>query len=161
MANLLFSPKGAIDPSSFLKSGFLLIFLGFALIALGFFLPFDGRLAVLVSFFLGIPWIFVWIKRLRFGGASPALVLVYLALYALLFFCLLLASLFLFSGGGILELASEYARQEISMEEYQAGLQANMDPMTMLRNLLVSGLIASLITLFVGNAATPKKATQD
>lgn len=159
MINTLFSPKGTLESTGFIIAGILLIFVGFALLMAGSVLPIDGRLGMWLSFLLAYPWICIWIKRLRQGGASAALVLAYLALYAVLFLVLFMVSIFFFSGGDFMSLVGEYSRQEITMEEYQAGIQEQMNPTVMIRNLFMSGLIASLATLLIGNSVTAKSVS--
>lgn len=155
MIGTLFSPKGTLESSGFLIAGFILIFLGFAIVIGG---PNVGINGALVSLLLAYPWVCIWMKRLRQGGVSVGMMFAYFALYGILFFVFYLLSFFLFSGDEIKTLFGQAMSQEISQQEFQVLASEAIDPNVLMRNVALSGLLASLIALFIGNAATPKSA---
>ena len=156
MVSTYLSPTGVLNPSGFLKAGIGLIVLGLILILAAPHMPFDGRIMHVLAMLLAFPWICIWAKRLRYGGTSPALMLAYMGLYAILFLVFYLISFFMLSGSEMSGIMGQVMSQEITQAEAQQLMSETIDPKVFIRNIIGSGVLASLIALFIGNMATPK-----
>ena len=162
MGNLLFSSKGRIASSTFLKAGIVLSILSGLLFAVLVVQQSIGKIGLALFLLSFYPWFCLWSKRLRNGGKSPWLILAYLLLLAVLFIAFYITTLIFFSGGDFSEVIMSAARQEISTEVYMERLNAisaGLDPRVVLRNIALSFLGASVITLLVGDRATPNLDT--
>ena len=157
MGNLLFSPSGRIGSSEFYRGGFILILIGTAFSMTKMISPGLGVMFGLLSYFLAYPWVVIWIKRLHNGGKSGWLVLLYGLLYTVILMVAAMIVLIAFSGPEFMELIKAQAEGDLSQAEYMRQSQemgASLAPKLALPVAIV-GILASLLTLFIGDKATP------
>lgn len=158
MFKSMLSPAGTMESVVFLKASVTLTAVGALLLSLKIFVPSIGNMGILLSLLLIYPWVCVWVQRLRQGGKSAFLFSVYAFTYAALFIVFLIGAVL--STGEVVSVMMESARQEISMQEYQAKME-NMDLSPTLHNVIWGHILASLVTLFIGDRATPRHVDVD
>lgn len=151
MLNLLFSPNGQIGSSEMLKGGLILIIIG-ALLSLAPVLGASESLTMilgLVGYILIIPWIFLWMKRYRDGGKSPAMCLLPIGVYIVLSIIVVMTVV----GGEVFGAAMEAAQSGASSAETeQAVAEAMGDPSQLALKGTIASSIVSLLVLFGFNA---------
>lgn len=146
MGNLLFSPSGRINSGEFIKGAVLLIVLGILLSVPGILEMGDGleTVAMLLSFLLIVPWIFIWIKRYHDAGKPGAMCLVPIFIYIIGFIVMVI-----FLMGDIIALMfSEAAMSD--PESIEAEVEALTKEMTM--PVAIGSTVWSLIIAFGFNA---------
>ena len=159
MGSLFFSPSGQIDSRSFMQAGLILIVIGAVLTVVKNFSPGLAAIASLLSLIMIYPWVCIWIKRLRNGGKSGAMVLVYILLYIVLVIVAAMIAMFAFGGGEFMAMISEYASGEISMAEYQAKAQAFGQTIGI--PMAIATAVASYATIFIGDKTIPNDVVGD
>ena len=162
MLNLLFSPNGRISSSQMITGGLILIVIGFIPTALMMLMDMTGgpvQILGYLTYLLAVPWIFLWMKRYRDGGQSPAMCLVAISVYIVLY--LILAAILL--GGDFVSMFS--AGMEAGAEDpdaMEAAMQDALDIKSFALKGIIAGGLASLITLFGLNALIkPKRENTD
>ena len=153
MSNMYFSSKGRIGSQDFMKAGVILIAIGAGISVLKLLIPILGLITPFIFLAMLFPWIFIWIKRLHNGNKSGEMVVAYVALYIALYVILTLVALSMFGDSTIWDAAMAYANQEISMEEYMSAIEGASGSLTLPS--LIAGVIASFLTLVIGDKATP------
>ncbi|WP_017932552.1 YjgN family protein [Robiginitomaculum antarcticum] len=156
MMNLFFSPNGRISSPDMIKGGLILILIGLIpsflnyLFGPGMVFQILGWLTLLLI----VPWIFLWMKRYRDGGQSPAMCLVPILVYVVLY--LILAAVLM--GGEVMSMFG--AAMEVGADDpeaMEAAMEGAMDVKAIALKGMIAGLLASLITLFGLNALIKHK----
>ena len=156
MLNLLFSPNGRISSSQMITAGIILILIGLIPSALFLFgIPeLTTQILGWLTYILAVPWIFIWMKRYRDGGQSPAMCLVAIAVYCVLYLILMV----ILVGGDFMTMFSaglEAGAQD--PEAMEAAMEGAIDIKSIALKTMIAGAIASLITLFGLNALIKHK----
>ena len=156
MLNLLFSPNGRISSSQMIMGGLILIAIGMIPAVLEYVLGPSSLLSILglATILLGVPWVFLWMKRYRDGGQSPVMCLVAVLVYAVVF--LIIAGIFV--GGELFTMFS--AGMEAGTDDpeaMEAAMEGSLDIKAVQLKSIMSGAVASLITLFGLNALIKHK----
>ncbi len=81
IGSALLSPGGRLGPSMFLKSGLILIVIGFLISVLTVVSPAVLIISGLLSILLLYPWVVIWVKRLHDAGKSGWLVIAVLVVW--------------------------------------------------------------------------------
>ncbi|PHR60216.1 MAG: hypothetical protein COA43_07920 [Robiginitomaculum sp.] len=154
MGNLFLSPNGKIGSAEFIRAGFILILVGAALSVPGSVSKSLGVLFGLLTYCLAFPWIIIWVKRLRTGDKSGWMVMAYMAMYFA--FLVIGASIVLIGFGGeeFVGILNEKISNEISQTEYMERIEGFSKQLFL--PLTISGLLASLLTLFIADRAIPQ-----
>lgn len=159
MGNLFFSPSGRIGSQDFMKAGVILIIAGIGLSLMKNWAPSLGLLAGLATFMLLYPWICIWLKRLRAGDKGGEMMFAYIALYAFLLMVLTVVALKMFGNTALWDAVMAYSKQEITMSEYMTVIENESGSLALPS--LIAGVIASFLTLVIGDKATPVNAISD
>lgn len=162
MLNLLLNPKGKISSSQMITGGLVLIILGLVMNlapVVSAMKPY-GTSLLWLGFVLIIPWIFLWMKRYRDGGQHPAMCLIPLIVFPIIFVLVFLAmnwgliseafATSLATGGD--QAATNEAMQEAMTEE-------RLSVMTW--TVVAGPTLAALVTLFGLNALIKSKPAGD
>ncbi len=150
MGNLLFSPNGSINTAEFMRAGLILIAMSVLLSLGGYFMPQSAKLLGYVSFLLIYPWAVIWVKRLRDGGKSGWMFLLYLLVYIVL-----IAVAFMILGGGeIFKFSMEAVKEGMSEAEMTA--KTEMMGQAMQIPMMIVGAFISLVMLYIGDKTIPK-----
>ena len=156
MLNLLFNPNGRISSSQMIVGGITLIVIGFIPSLIMMLAGASSTVQILgwLTYLLGIPWVFLWMKRYRDGGKPPVMCLVPIAVYLVLF--LIIAGVLL--GGDFITMFT--AGMEAGAEDpeaMEAAMEDAMDVQSFARKGMIAGALASLLTLFGINATIKHK----
>jgi len=116
MGNLLFSPKGRIGPGAYLKGAIIIGVIGALLALTGYINLIVFSFAVMISFLLIIPFIFLSIKRAHDAGKSGWLSILYLIIAAIVYTLLSL----LLTVVGVAPSRAVQAEGKTMMEEAQS-----------------------------------------
>jgi uncharacterized membrane protein YhaH (DUF805 family) len=157
MGNLLFSPNGRIGSQDFMKAGVILIVVGVALSLLKIMNPSAILLVGTGNILLLYPWITIWVKRLHNGNKSGAMIFGYIGLYIAIILVLTIVVMVMFGDGTLWNAAQAYAKKEITYSEYMSVVETASEENLALPS-LIAGVIASFITLVIGDKATPNDA---
>lgn len=164
MGNLFFSPKGRIGSGTFLKAGVVMAIVSGLLYGLNSFIPSIGLWAGVLFLLTMYPWFCLWSKRLHNGGKGTGLAFAYIPLFFILMLIFMAVSVLIFSGADFTDAMTEFAKKEISQEEYMErinSITSNIDTSTVARNNILSVIVASLVTLFIGDRATPNSGEEN
>ncbi len=149
MLGTLFSPSGRIGSAEFMRAGYILIIIGVAFGLTKLISPAIGAMFGLISVFLVYPWVVIWVKRLHNGGKTGWMIFLYILLYCVALITLAAIVMFTFGGGDFMTMITEQMNGDISQAEYMRKSAELGERLTL--PMLISGLIASLATLFIGD----------
>ncbi|PHS37792.1 MAG: hypothetical protein COA91_09540 [Robiginitomaculum sp.] len=155
MGNLLLSPNGSINTAEFMRAGLILIAIAVLLGVGGYLMPQSAKILSYLSFVLIYPWAVIWIKRLRDGGKSGWMFLLYLLIYIVL---IVVASMIL-GGGEIFKFSMEAAKEGMDKAEMTAKMEM-MEQALQIPMMIVGGFV-SLVMLYIGDKTIPKGVSEE
>ncbi len=153
MQNLLFSPNGRIGSDAFIKAGFILILIGTGFSMTQMLSQSLGVIFGTLSIFLIYPWICIWVKRLRMGGKSGWMVLLYIVIYGIILMIGTMTVMFTFGGGEFLDIIAQQMSGELTQTEYMQRIEAMSIPLRL--PITISSLLSSLLALYIGDKTIP------
>ncbi|PHS35116.1 MAG: hypothetical protein COA91_13610 [Robiginitomaculum sp.] len=155
MGSLLFSPNGSIGSAEFMRAGFILVAIAALLGVVAYLMPQMSDPLGYLQFLLLYPWAVIWIKRLRDGGKSGWMFLVYLLIYVVL----AIIAFLIVGGGEIMKLSMEAASEGMGKDEMTAKAEAIARSIQIPS--MIVGAIVSLIILYIGDKTIPKGVSED
>jgi len=150
MGNLLLSPNGSINTAEFMRAGLILIAISVLISLVGYLMPQSAKLLGYVSLVLIYPWAVIWIKRLRDGGKSGWMFLLYLLLYIVL----MIVAFMILGGGEIFKFSMEAVKEGMGEAEMMA--KTEMMSQALQIPMMVVGAFISLVMLYIGDKTIPK-----
>jgi len=158
MLNLFLSPKGKISSSQMMMGGMILIILGLImnLAPIVKAMSSFGSLLLWLGFVFIVPWIFLWMKRYRDGGQHPAMCLIPLITFPVIFLIIFVAmnwGLITEAFSASLASGGDQAATNDAMREAMTEGRLNM----MTWSVVAGPTLAALITLFGFNALIKAK----
>ncbi len=155
MGNLLFSPNGSINTAEFMRAGLILIAIGVLIGVAGYLLPQSAKLIGYLPLLLLYPWAVIWIKRLRDGGKSGWMFLLYLLIYFVLF----MIAFMILGGSEIFKFAMEATSEGMGEAEMNTKMEA-MSQSLHVPMMIVGGFI-SLVMLYIGDKTIPRGVDEE
>ncbi len=155
MGNLLFSPNGSINTAEFMRAGLILIAIALLLGVVGYLMPQIAKPLGYLQYLLLYPWAVIWIKRLRDGGKSGWMFLIYFLLYIVL----VMVAFFILGGGEMIKFTMQAAQEGMGEAEMTAKAEAMVKAMQV--PLMLVGAFISLVMLYIGDKTIPKGVSED
>jgi len=155
MGNLLFSPNGSIGTVEFLRAGLTLIAIAVLMGVVGHLLPQFSKPLEYLGFLLLYPWAVIWIKRLRDGGKSGWMFL----LYFLIYIVLSTIAFLILGGGEMIRFTIEAASE--GMGEAEIAAKSEVMATAMKVPFMVVGVFISLVMLYIGDKTIPKDVGEE
>jgi len=155
MGNLLFSPNGRIGSAEFLRAGLILIAIAVLIGVVGYLLPQFSKPLEYLGFLLLYPWAVIWIKRLRDGGKSGWMFL----LYFLIYIVLAMIAFMILGGGEMMRFGMEAVSEGMGEAEITAKSEAMVEAMRV--PMMIVSAFVSLVVLYIGDKTIPKGAGEE